>query len=466
MSVLRIEVPESRRAEREYAARLLVETCLGLACQVESTNRTDTLIHAGDPASASVRVADGLLGVPADDWLTERSLPPGPILRWDASALVGAECAWGHAVPVLYTAAPRSGAWLTGGGLHQACRADLFGSAFFMATRYEEHVLTDRDAHGRFPGSASLAAREGFLERPVVDEWADVLGALLRAVWPGLPSPDRRYGVRPTHDVDRALREFGHAGAGRNALRQAWQTRTLTPMARWLQFERGQPGVDDYDQFSFLMDASERSGLQSEFYFQGYCTSPGLDAEYRLDSPFMQRTLRRIQARGHRIGIHPGYGAPRDPQEIVSRTLANVRYFASKAGVRQELWGGRHHYLRWMGSSSWRAWQDAGLDYDSSVGFADLPGFRCGLCREFPVFDLLAGAPLRLRERPLVAMDATLTWHLGLSRAAVADRLSALAAACRQHGGEFVFLWHNSRLQSDVDRSHYSEVVQRVAGHG
>ncbi len=47
---------------------------------------------------------------------------------------------------------------------------DLFASAFFMLTRWEEYVLPDRDQHGRFPANASLSVKYDFHDRPVVNE--------------------------------------------------------------------------------------------------------------------------------------------------------------------------------------------------------------------------------------------------------------------------------------------------------
>ena len=57
---------------------------------------------------------------------------------------------------------------------------DIFGSAFFMLTRYEEMVITERDTHGRFPARASIAYREGLLERPIVDEYLELLWAAIQ----------------------------------------------------------------------------------------------------------------------------------------------------------------------------------------------------------------------------------------------------------------------------------------------
>ena len=42
---------------------------------------------------------------------------------------------------------------------------DIFGSAFFMLTRMEEYIITDRDEHDRFPVESSIAYKVGFLER-------------------------------------------------------------------------------------------------------------------------------------------------------------------------------------------------------------------------------------------------------------------------------------------------------------
>ncbi len=58
---------------------------------------------------------------------------------------------------------------------------DIFSAAFYMLSRYEEYLPFTNDAHGRFPGSQSLAYRKGFLQMPVVDIWARYLaGALVK----------------------------------------------------------------------------------------------------------------------------------------------------------------------------------------------------------------------------------------------------------------------------------------------
>ena len=75
---------------------------------------------------------------------------------------------------------------------------DVLGGMFWLLARCEEIVIRDRDAHGRFPMEAALAAAEGFVDRPLADEYVDLLrrrdpGALAGAARPvraaGVPAP-------------------------------------------------------------------------------------------------------------------------------------------------------------------------------------------------------------------------------------------------------------------------------------
>src|SRR5207302_75149 len=79
---------------------------------------------------------------------------------------------------------------------------DLFGSVFFMITRYEELVRKERDTLDRFPASASVSVREGFINRPVVNEWVEVLWAACCLLWPWVRRRTRTYSVLLSHDVD------------------------------------------------------------------------------------------------------------------------------------------------------------------------------------------------------------------------------------------------------------------------
>jgi histidyl-tRNA synthetase len=106
---------------------------------------------------------------------------------------------------------------------------------------------------------------------------------------------------------------------------------------------------------------------------------------------------------------------------------------------------------------------DAGVAYDATLGFSSTAGFRAGCCYEFPVFNVVTRRPLRLRERPLVAMEVALLDRLGLAKDELLERLLTLCDRCRLVGGDFTLLWHNSRLQTRADREAYEALVRAAA---
>lgn len=52
---------------------------------------------------------------------------------------------------------------------------DIFSASFYLLSRYEEYLPHVKDELGRFPPKTSIALQEGFLQRPVVDLWAQKL---------------------------------------------------------------------------------------------------------------------------------------------------------------------------------------------------------------------------------------------------------------------------------------------------
>jgi hypothetical protein len=414
---MRARVPARYAPEREYGLAVLLGEFLGLDVRCERADVAAIELCADDGAEPLV-LPEALFATPEDAWLTSASLPEEPL------AEVGG-------VPLLYgtPAAP-----------------DLLGSAFFCLTRYEELVSAERDDRERFPATASIAYRGGFLDRPLVDEYVGLLWQALVRRWPRLQRRARAFRVLPSHDVDHP---FAREPRLRTAAADVLKRRDAQLAA--LRLVRG-PRL--YETFEWTMDESERRGLRSAFYFIGGHTAGAIDGEYTLADEPIRRILRRIHERGHEIGLHLSYGTFRDP-EASAREADTLRGTLDELGIDQPLLGGRQHYLRWENPITWQNWEDAGLAYDSTLGYSDRPGFRCGTCRDFPVFNLRTRRQLALRERPLVAMDVTLLLHLGLDEAAGAAAVAPLREACRAHGGDFTLLWHNNLLASPRARRAY-----------
>lgn len=344
---------------------------------------------------------------------------------------------------------------------------DLLSLAYWMLSRREEAGRKDLDPHGRFPAEASHAFRHGYLERPIVDEWLEVLRKAMLAAWPRLAMHPQQYSIRLSHDVDTPAR-YGLMGGGRlirnmlvDMLREHSRDRRALMKAPWIWSASAQrlDPRDPFNTFEWIMDRSEEAGLHNAFYFICGRTDAKRDGDYPPGHPAIIELMRRIHARGHEIGLHPSYNTYLDPTALAAEA-ENLRRYCEQAGVQQSEFGVRMHYLRWQTPDTPRAQVAAGLVYDTTLGYAKHPGFRCGTCHEFQAFDPLKGEAMPLRLRPLIVMESTIIQGLRAKDSGAAEaRMMRLMQACRRVRGCFTLLWHNTMLEHPHQRRMYERVL-------
>ena len=346
---------------------------------------------------------------------------------------------------------------------------DIIGLVYWMLARVEEIGRDDLDIHGRFPVTSSHAYKNGYLDRPVVDEWFHILGQVIKRQWPPIELKLDRASIELSHDVDRPFQYL--FAPGQSIARQVvgdvlkrWDIglavrRCLT----WHAVRKGSLQSDPYNTFDWIMDKSEKYGLRSTFYFICGRTNKAMDADYEIEHPEIRRLLRRIHERGHEIGLHPSYDTYLRP-DLIRREFLRLKQVCEKEGIQQDAWGGRMHYLRFQVPTTMNALVEAGLDYDSSLGYADRAGFRCGTSISYQAFDVVAGVSLNLRIRPLIAMEASV---FGLSNQGIdwvggSTQVCRLQERCRASGGQISLLWHNSELSTQIARFSYQDLLRRI----
>jgi hypothetical protein len=454
--------PPGRIPEREYIYGVLFKEFLGLDFSTSVHDSPDVIIRSSEDPKSALVVPDLLLSVRQSAWLSPESLPKSPLGQYKSPD--------GTLVPVLYGSTGGDAPPSVADGDLLRLNIDIFGGAFFMLTRYEELVTATRDKFGRFPFSASIAARENFLSIPLVNHYLELLWTSLVQLWPTLKRCHREYRVIVSHDLDLvsvfrlSVREILRSMAADVLLRR----RPILALRRLSAYVVGRmtgaPSANDpYDTFDWIMSLSEACGIQSTFNVVPERGDPRLDPKYDIDERWVRALLTRISRRGHEIGFHPGFSTYRDE----NRTITEFRHLTNtchELGIVQSSWGGRQHFLRWENPSTWNNLEAAGLGYDSSLQFPEEVGFRCGCCYEYPVFDLIGRRQLQLRERPLLVMDATLLSYMKLSLNTAEDKTRAIIQTVRQFSGDFVLLWHNHFLVNLETQKLYKNLISAATG--
>jgi hypothetical protein len=344
---------------------------------------------------------------------------------------------------------------------------DLPGTAFFWLSRIEEYLRPECDRHGRFPGALSLAYRTGLLQRPVVNHMAAFVIRAIQILAPHTPIREGQYKVVMTHDVDRP---FSTIGRRVRKLPRIIASDLLKRRSPILAFRRiigaiagigGSTRYDPNNTFLFLMDMAEKWGVECHFYFIFGTRHEVIAEHYDPSNPLILEIIRQAAARGHRIGLHPSYETWRDPvllREEVDRMFEIVR----QEGIEQDHWGGRQHILRWDPAETWAHWDMLGLDYDSTMHYAGLPGFRTGCCSEHSVFDIKTRRSLNIRQRPLMAMDVSFTNYLNYGHKETLTSIEEMANNVRAVNGTLILLWHQDSLVRPADKKFYNQLLEKL----
>ncbi|MEN8147886.1 MAG: polysaccharide deacetylase family protein, partial [Campylobacterota bacterium] len=213
--------------------------------------------------------------------------------------------------------------------------------------------------------------------------------------------------------------------------------------------------TDPFDTFDFLMDISEKLGTKSHFFFMGKGVTK-FDNLYKSDDPFIKKLIATIKDRAHHIGIHPTYNAYNDQLQFKKEKEELEK------NLDTDILIGREHYLRFEVPATWQVWEDNGMLWDSTLGFADKEGFRCGTCYPYSVFNILSREKLQLKERPLIVMEGNFsTYQHHIKAKEMEDKIKALIHKIKKYDGEFVFLWHNSSFNTS-QWEEYQSVYEKV----
>lgn len=348
---------------------------------------------------------------------------------------------------------------------------DVIGWTSYILERREEYSGPS-DEHGRFVRSASIIERAGLGHIPALDLMVDSLrefiinAATLKGVRVERQSPwpsGKRFALALSHDIDYAqdvsrLAALAKVGAAGHATLRGHRelARRRLHDARGLVSSRG---TSPYWLMNDMRGLEVAQGIDSTYFVLPHTSNRVAEGDrtvrrYDVGSRQVREMLRSLSESGAELALHTTY----DSATTLTGVSEDLDLLREALPVGVPIRGARNHYLRSFVAHSVRAVQQAGLEWDSSLGWANGWGFRTGTTM-----------PLRAGETGPAGI-----WQLGLELMDVAvpmrDFISALGdllLVAAKYRGAVNVLVHPSPFDNATAHEHldfYEEVVALIAG--
>lgn len=319
---------------------------------------------------------------------------------------------------------------------------DIISSSFFMLSRWEEKLANESDVHGRFRFADSVACKYNFITIPVVDEYGMLLRKYLKILLPNIDLGENEFRIKLSHDID-DIRRFESVKTairtlGGDLIKRKSINLFNKSLKEWKESSKC-PEKDPYFLGVYeLANISKQYNMDSAFYFKTSDKSDH-DSGYIIED-YVKKCISCLQNEGFEVGFHAGYYTYKNYDNFMKEKerLDKVLGYTS--------YGGRQHYLRFDVNTTWKYWGQAGLKYDSTVGYAEHEGFRCGTCHPFKPFDIDEDIKLDVIEIPLIVMDGTLQSYRNLTPEEGMNFIMDLINKCGEVEGVFTLLWHNTSI--------------------
>ena len=315
---------------------------------------------------------------------------------------------------------------------------DIFAASFYLLSRYEEYLPFVKDAHERFSPHQSLAYKNNFLEKPIIDIWAHKFLLFLQEKFPNYKYEQREFEFISTINVGKAF-AFKHKGVVRTIGGFVNDFFTLRWMNFWLRFlvvfnfKR-----DPYNTFNHLIKIQKETGIDTLFFFlvSNYTT---YDTNISITSATYISLIKSVGDYS-KVGLLPSYFTFNNVEKLKKEkskleSITNVPLYRS-----------RQHYLRLNFPDTYENLLDLDILEDYSMGYNTAVGFRASTCTPFYFYniDLEIQTPLKLF--PFAVSDRALNTNLKFTVDESLLKIRDLKKEVKKVNGTFITVFHNESI--------------------
>jgi hypothetical protein len=309
---------------------------------------------------------------------------------------------------------------------------DIFAASFYLISRYEEYLPHNTDKYERYAHENSIAFKEGFLNKPLINIWINNFAKVLKNHFSNLSFQSPTFNFLPTYDIDIAW-SYKEKGFLRNVggfIKSPSLDRLTTLMGK---------SEDPFDSYQFLHDTHLLYNLKPLYFFLVAKENGEYDKNILPSNDAMQQLI-KDHIEKYEIGIHPSWQS-KVAIEILKEEKNTLEEISSK-----KITASRQHYLKFNLPVGYQTLIDAGIKDDYTMGYGTVNGFRASIASSFLWYDLSQEKITNLRVHPFCFMDSNCYYHLKLNTEQSFETLIYYYLQCKKVNGTLITIFHNNFL--------------------
>ena len=306
---------------------------------------------------------------------------------------------------------------------------DLFASAFYLISRYEEYLPCIKDLHNRFLPEQSVAFRFNFLEKAMVNRYIDTIQDYLCANYPQYIKKNIQAQSMYTLDID-------HAFYAKNVSLEKFLKRNILNLFHSEE-------KDKYDTYDFIYNTLNENKVAHKTFL--LCPKhPHKNDHFnkREDKAFVE--LVKILNHKTDLNIHPSYNS------LSQKDLLEEEKSWLESKINKKIESNRFHFLRFDIESFYSTiLLKNNIKADFSMAYGNYSGFRTSTSLPFYFFDLQKNKKTALKVFSPCFMDSTYEYYSSnspLKYNYAQEKCYALQQEINEFGGIFIPIFHNNLM--------------------
>lgn len=316
---------------------------------------------------------------------------------------------------------------------------DIFAASFYLLTRYEEYLPHQKDMYGRYAHENSLAFREAFLQKPLMNLWFMEFAKLIRQKFPSAQMSHTSFRFLPTYDIDESyayLHKPGWVNLGgriKDAIRGNFKNlRFRSNVLKGLSH-------DPYDAFDWMDQLHDELALKPIYFFLMAERRSRYDKNVAPRISAQQDLIKKHAAK-YSIGLHPSWQSG-DNTDCLKKEKDILGQITGKSVTAS-----RQHYIRLTLPQTYRQLIGSGITEDYSMGYGSINGFRASTATPFYWYDLEKEEQTSLKIFPFCFMEANSYYEQKFTSCQALEEMFYYYNQVKEVNGTFITIWHNTFL--------------------